>query len=142
MRASRRVVTVLFADLVGFTSLAERLDAEDVAAIQQAFFGKACASLLRHGGIVEKFVGDAVAGSFGVAHAHDDDAELAVRAALDIVTAVERLADVFDLERADPQVRVGVNTGEALITGHRGAVPVLEGATDLAHDFKVYVPGP
>ena len=75
MRASRRVVTVVFADLVGFTSLTERLDAEDVAAIQQAYFGKARESLVRHGGIVEKFIGDAVVGSFGVAHAHDDDAE-------------------------------------------------------------------
>jgi len=117
MRASRRVVTVVFADLVGFTSLSERLDAEDVAAIQQAYFSSARESLLRHGGIVEKYIGDAVVGSFGVVRAHDDDAEQATRAALDIVAAVERIGEESALEQSELQVRVGVNTGEVLITG-------------------------
>ena len=115
MRASRRVVTVVFADLVGFTSLSERLDAEDVAAIQQAYFSSARESLLSHGGMVEKYIGDAVVGSFGVVRAHDDDAEQATRAALDIVAAVERIRAAYGLD--DLQVRVGVNTGEVLITG-------------------------
>src|SRR4051812_5015841 len=115
MRASRRVVTVVFADLVGFTSLSERLDAEDVAAIQQSYFSSARERLLRHGGIVEKFIGDAVVGSFGVVRAHDDDAEQATRAALDIVAAVERIRQASHLDEL--QVRVGVNTGEVLITG-------------------------
>ena len=117
MRASRRVVTVVFADLVGFTSLSERLDAEDVAAIQQAYFSSARESLQRHGGIVEKYIGDAVVGSFGVVRAHDDDAEQATRAALDIVASVARIREESALEESDLQVRVGVNTGEVLITG-------------------------
>ncbi|MET0999139.1 MAG: adenylate/guanylate cyclase domain-containing protein [Marmoricola sp.] len=119
MRASRRVVTVVFADLVGFTELSERLDAEDVAAIQQAYFARSRESLVRHGGLVEKFIGDAVVGSFGVARAMDDDADRAVKAALDIVAAVSQLADTFGLARSQLQVRVGVNTGEVLITGDR-----------------------
>src|SRR5687768_216483 len=117
MRASRRVVTVVFADLVGFTSLSERLDAEDVAAVQKAYFAAARTALERHGGLVEKFIGDAVVGSFGVLRAREDDAEHAVRAALDIVTAVDGLATAFGLAESDLRVRVGVNTGEVLITG-------------------------
>ena len=117
MRASRRVVTVVFADLVGFTTLSERLDAEDVAAIQQAYFTRARESLVRHGGLVEKFIGDAVVGSFGVLRAREDDAEQAARAALGIVAAVEALAATSGLEGSGLQVRVGVNTGEVLITG-------------------------
>jgi class 3 adenylate cyclase len=117
MRASRRVVTVVFADLVGFTSLSERLDAEDVAAIQQAYFSSARECLLRHGGMVEKYIGDAVVGSFGVVRARDDDAEQATRAALDIVAAVERIREASALGESELQVRVGVNTGEVLITG-------------------------
>ena len=117
MRAARRVVTVLFADLVGFTTLSEQLDPEDVAAIQQAYFAGAREALLRHGGLVEKFIGDAVVGSFGVLVAREDDAEHAIRAALEIVAEVDRLGSAFALDRAALQVRVGVNTGEVLITG-------------------------
>jgi class 3 adenylate cyclase/tetratricopeptide (TPR) repeat protein len=118
MRASRRVVTVVFADLVGFTPLSERLDAEDVAAIQRAYYARARESLVRHGGLVEKFIGDAVVGSFGVLQAGEDDAEHAIRAGLDIVEAVHGLAATFGLEESELQVRVGVNTGEVLITGN------------------------
>ena len=114
-RASRRVLTVLFADLVGFTSMSERLDPEDVAAIQSAYFGKASAAISRHGGLVEKFIGDAVVGSFGVLRARDDDAEQAVRAGLDIVEAVAELGIALGLEPEMLRIRVGVNTGVALI---------------------------
>ncbi len=120
VRASRRVLTVVFADLVGFTPLSERLDPEDVAAIQSAYFARAREAIIRHGGTVEKYIGDAVVGSFGVPRAHDDDAEQAVRAALAIVDGVARAGAALHLESGALQVRVGVNTGEVVITEGAG----------------------
>jgi len=121
----RRVVTVLFADLVGFTTLSERLDAEDVALIQDVYFAAARETIARHGGVLEKFIGDAVMAVFGVPRARDDDAERAVRAALALISAVERLNASLDLEPKTLRLRVGVNTGEAIvgeITADRGPV--------------------
>jgi class 3 adenylate cyclase/tetratricopeptide (TPR) repeat protein len=111
----RRVVTVLFADLVGFTTLSERLDAEDVVLIQDAYFAAARETVARHGGMLEKFIGDAVMAVFGVPRARDDDAERAVRAGLALVSAVERLNASLDLEPETLRLRVGVNTGEAVV---------------------------
>ena len=121
----RRVVTVLFADLVGFTTLSERLDAEDVAIVQDAYFAAARETIARHGGVLEKFIGDAVMAVFGVPRARDDDAERAVRAGLALVSAVERLNVSLDLDPETLQLRVGVNTGEAVVgevTSDRGPV--------------------
>jgi class 3 adenylate cyclase/tetratricopeptide (TPR) repeat protein len=121
----RRVVTVLFADLVGFTTLSERLDAEDVAQIQDAYFAAARETVARHGGVLEKFIGDAVMAVFGVPRARDDDAERAVRAGLALVSAVERLNASLDLEPETLRLRVGLNTGEAVVgeaTADRGPV--------------------
>src|ERR671936_2696168 len=80
----RKVVTVLFCDLVGFTSRAEQLDPEDVDAFLRRFHVRLRALLERHGGTVEKFAGDAVMALFGAPVAHEDDPERAVRAALAI----------------------------------------------------------
>src|SRR2546430_10002005 len=103
----RKVVTVLFADLVGFTSRAEQLDPEDVRALLSPYYARLRAELERFGGTVEKFIGDAVMALFGAPVAHEDDAERAVRAALAIRDWV--------LEREDElQLRIAVNTGEAL----------------------------
>ena len=102
----RRVVSVLFVDLVGFTSEAETLDPEDVRAILTPYYEHVRAELERHGGTVEKFVGDAVMGVFGAPIAHGDDSERAVRAAF----AVRDWAEHDGLE-----VRIAVNTGEALV---------------------------
>jgi class 3 adenylate cyclase len=77
----RRVVSVLFVDLVGFTSEAEKLDPEDVRAILTPYYEQVRGELERHGGMVEKFVGDAVMGVFGAPTAYGDDSERAVRAA-------------------------------------------------------------
>ena len=82
---------MLFADLVGFTPLAERLDAEDVAAVQDAYFAAVRETVTRYGGQLEKFIGDAAMAVFGLDRAHDDDAERAVRAGLALVGAIERL---------------------------------------------------
>ncbi|MFI5261456.1 MAG: adenylate/guanylate cyclase domain-containing protein [Candidatus Limnocylindrales bacterium] len=110
----RRIVTILFADLVGFTSLSERLDAEDVATIQDAYFAAVRETVLRHGGQLEKFIGDAVMAAFGVPRARDDDAERAVRAGLSLVAAVELLGARLDLDGGGLRLRVGVNTGEVV----------------------------
>lgn len=114
--AARRVLSILFADLVGFTDLSERLDPEDVAAIQQEYFSRAHDAITRHGGNVEKYIGDAVVGSFGVPQATDHDAEHAVQAGLAIVEAVAEVGDSLGLPEGALQVRVGVNTGEVVAT--------------------------
>ena len=93
-RPERRLVTVLFADLVGFTPLSEARDPEDVArAPRRATSSRAGRSIERYGGTVEKFIGDAVMAVWGTPVAHEDDAERAVRAALDLVDAVRALGD-------------------------------------------------
>jgi class 3 adenylate cyclase/tetratricopeptide (TPR) repeat protein len=104
----RKVVTVLFADLVGFTSRAEAMDPEDVRALLAPYHQRLRAELERYGGTVEKFIGDAVVALFGAPVAHEDDPERAVRAALSIRDWVRE-------EEKDLQLRIAVNTGEALI---------------------------
>jgi len=76
----RRIVTVLFADLVGFTSLSEKLDAEDIASVHDAYFAMVRETVGRYGGWLEKFIGDAAVAAFGVPRTRDDDAERGVRA--------------------------------------------------------------
>src|ERR1044072_9261934 len=83
-REERRVVSVLFVDIVGFTSRAEQLDPEDVRSFLTPYYERGRVEIERHGGRIEKFVGDAVLGIFGVPIAHGDDAERAVRTALAI----------------------------------------------------------
>jgi class 3 adenylate cyclase len=107
-REERKVVTVLFADLVGFTSRSEQLDPEDVRAVLAPYHAHLREELERYGGTVEKFIGDAVMAVFGAPVAHEDDPERAVRAALAIRSWV---AD----ERPGLQVRIGVNTGETIV---------------------------
>jgi class 3 adenylate cyclase/TolA-binding protein len=109
----RKVVTVLFADLVGFTSRSESMDVEDVRGTLVPYHGLLRRELERHGGTVEKFIGDAVMALFGAPVAHEDDAERAVRAALAIQEAMAELR-AADLS-LDLHVRIGVNTGEALV---------------------------
>ena len=108
-REERKVVTVLFADLVGFTGRAEQLDPEDVRAMLSPYYARLRVELERRGGTVEKFIGDAVMAVFGAPVAHEDDPERAVRAALAIRDAIRD-------EDAGLQVRIAVNTGEALVS--------------------------
>src|SRR6267378_7315295 len=105
-RRERKVVTVLFADLVGFTARAEELDPEDVEAILSPYHARLRSELERFGGTVEKFIGDAVMALFGAPVAHEDDPERAVRAAL----AIRQYAGEEGIE-----LRIGVTTGEALV---------------------------
>jgi class 3 adenylate cyclase/tetratricopeptide (TPR) repeat protein len=115
MATERKVVTTLFADLVGFTALGERHDPEDVDAALRGYYALARTIIERFGGVVEKFIGDAVVGLFGVPLAHEDDAERAVRAALEIVAHLDELPAIGD-ERLE--VRAAVNTGPALVRLH------------------------
>ena len=111
-RVERRIVTVLFADLVGFTSLSEGLDPEDVATVQTAYFDTIRDAVSRYGGQLEKFIGDAAMAVFGIPIARDDDMERAVRAGLAIASAVGQIGVGLGLDEDALQVRVGVNTGE------------------------------
>ena len=114
----RKVVTSLFCDLVGFTATSESADPEDVNAMLASYFAMVKKEIEVFGGTVEKFIGDAVVGVFGVPAAHEDDPERAVRAGLKIVEAAENLTSVGD---APLVLRVGINTGEALV--RLGAIP-------------------
>ncbi len=107
--AERRLVSVLFIDLVGFTTFAEGRDAEDVRETLTRYFDLASDVIGRYGGTVEKFIGDAVMAVWGAPVAREDDAERAVRAALDLVGAVRTLGPGIES-------RAGVLTGEAAVT--------------------------
>jgi class 3 adenylate cyclase/tetratricopeptide (TPR) repeat protein len=107
-REERKFVTVVFADLVGFTSRAESMDPEDVRTILSSYHERVRHELERFGGTVEKFIGDAVMAVFGAPQTHEDDPERAVRAALAIREWVRD-------EEADLQLRIGLNTGEVLV---------------------------
>ncbi|MGH2407939.1 MAG: adenylate/guanylate cyclase domain-containing protein, partial [Candidatus Limnocylindrales bacterium] len=107
--AQRRLVSVMFADLVGFTPFAEERDAEDVRETLNQYFAIATDVITRYGGMIEKFIGDAVMAVWGAPVAQEDDAERAVRASLELVDAVRGLGPSI-------QARAGVLTGEAAVT--------------------------
>ena len=113
VREERKVVSVLFCDLVGFTAASEQADPEDVRARIRPYHARLRQEIERHGGTVEKFIGDAVMAVFGAPVAHEDDAERAVRAGLRILEAI------VELNEQDPalslRVRIGINTGEAVV---------------------------
>ncbi len=112
--AERRLVSVLFADLVGFTTISESRDAEEVRELLSRYFD-GCRRLIEvYGGTVEKFIGDAVMAVWGTPVATEDDAERAVRAALDLAATVSALGD--ELGAPELRARVGVLTGEAAVT--------------------------
>jgi len=107
-RQERKLVTVVFCDLVGFTGRAEVMDPEDVGALLSAYHRHLRVELERYGGTVEKFIGDAVVAVFGAPAVHEDDAERAVRASIAIRDWARDATDV--------DVRIAVNTGEALVS--------------------------
>jgi class 3 adenylate cyclase len=113
-REERRIVSVVFVDLVGFTSRSEQLDPEDVRAILGPYHGTVRDELESFGGVVEKFVGDAVMAVFGAPTAHGDDPERAVRAALAVRDAVATLNT--EQPALELRIRGAVNTGEAVVT--------------------------
>jgi class 3 adenylate cyclase/tetratricopeptide (TPR) repeat protein len=115
--AERRIVTLVFADIAGSTALGERLDPEAVRHAMTSFFEIARAALDRHGGTVEKFIGDAVMAAFGIPVTHEDDALRAVRAAIELREETRALgAEIALRHGVGLGVRIGVNTGE-VVTG-------------------------
>ena len=110
--AERRSVTVLFADVVGFTSLAERLDPEELRSLMMGCFQTLAEEIRRYDGFIEKFIGDAILAVFGAPVAHEDDPERAVRAALDMQARLQRLRAGSDGSAAGAlAMRIGINTG-------------------------------
>ncbi|MDP8925001.1 MAG: AAA family ATPase, partial [Chloroflexota bacterium] len=121
----RRIVTVLFADIVGFTTLSERLDPEDVRELVAEVFGQLTQAVRAYGGTIDKFIGDALMALFGAPVAHEDDPQRAVSAALAMVQAVARL-DLTDRDGRPIRLklRIGINSGEVVagardVGGHR-----------------------
>jgi predicted ATPase/class 3 adenylate cyclase len=120
----RRVVTIMFADITGSTPLADRLDPEEMRAILSGYFNLMTQQIRRHGGTVEKYIGDAVMAVFGLPVAHEDDPDRAIRAALDMQEALN-LFNTRRLERepgaARLQMRIGINTGEVAAPSEQSA---------------------
>jgi class 3 adenylate cyclase/tetratricopeptide (TPR) repeat protein len=112
-REERKLVSVLFVDLVGFTARADRADPEDVRDALQLYHASAKGRIEQYGGVVEKFIGDAVMAVFGAPVAHGDDAERAVRAGLRVLEGIEELNREHEL---DLSARAAVNTGDALVS--------------------------
>ena len=114
-RESRRTVTVLFTDVLRSTELGDRLDPETLRHIMSVYFEEMSAALRRHGGTVEKFIGDAIMAVFGLPELHEDDALRAVRAAIDMRAALQDLNETLDRDwGTDLRVRTGINTGEVV----------------------------
>ncbi len=126
-REVRKTVTVLFSDLAGSTALGERLDPESLRRVMDRYFERMSAVVESHGGVVEKFIGDAVMAVFGIPVLHEDDALRAVRAAAGMRAALvalnEELATDFEV---GIEVRTGVNTGE-VVTGQGGDQRLVTG---------------
>ncbi len=111
----RKTVTVVFTDVAGSTSIGERLDPESVRSVMARYFDVARTALERHGGTIEKFIGDAVVAVFGIPVLHEDDALRAVRAAAEMRDAVAHLSrDIGSEWGVDFAIRTGVNTGEVV----------------------------
>ncbi len=126
--ATRKTVTVLFCDLAESTALGERLDPETLRGLLARWYEAMRAPIERHGGVVEKFIGDAVMAVFGVPQAHEDDALRAVRAAVEMREALDALNAELD---AGLRIRIGVNTGE-VVTGGGSATLVTGDAVNTA----------
>jgi class 3 adenylate cyclase/tetratricopeptide (TPR) repeat protein len=111
----RRLVTVLFCDLVGFTARSDQADPEDVGALLRPYHTRLRAEIERLGGTLDKFIGDGVMAVFGAPLAHEDDPERAVRCALGMLAAIDELNQASPALDLDLAVRIGITTGEALV---------------------------
>jgi class 3 adenylate cyclase/tetratricopeptide (TPR) repeat protein len=124
-REVRKTVTVLFCDVTGSTAMGERLDPESLRDVQTRYFEAMRAAIERHGGTVEKYIGDAVMAVFGIPQVHEDDALRAVRAAADMREELAALNKELERDRGVTiQMRIGVNTGE-VVAGASASDPAL-----------------
>src|SRR5437870_2513858 len=131
---ARKVVTVVFTDVAGFTGLSERLDPELFRRVMARYFDAMQTAVHRHGGVVEKFIGDAVMAVFGVPLLHEDDALRAVRAAADMREALRELnVELESRYGVRLEARTGVNTGEVLTSDPEAPTgPVMGDAVNVA----------
>jgi class 3 adenylate cyclase/predicted ATPase len=140
-RELRKVVTILFCDVTGSTALGERLDSESLRRVMERYFAVARSVLERHGGTVEKFIGDAVMAVFGIPVVHEDDALRATRAADELR---DQLADLnAELQRefgTELQIRMGVNTGE-VVTNEGGTLATGDAVNVAARLEQAAKPG-
>jgi class 3 adenylate cyclase/tetratricopeptide (TPR) repeat protein len=137
-QAARKIVSVVFSDLVGSTALGERLDPESLREVLNRYFDEMRRVLERHGGIVEKYIGDAIMAVFGLPHAHEDDALRAMRAAAEMRSVLTALNS--DLQRqwgVDLANRIGVNTGEVVVGDAASGQRLVTGdAVNVAARFE------
>ncbi len=113
----RKLVTVLFADLIGFTAMAEHMDPEDVREIVNAYFTRWTTCIEKAGGVVEKFIGDAVMAVFGLPVTREDDPESAIRAALEMRQSLAELNKELEKSwRRQLEMRVGIHTGLVMVS--------------------------
>jgi class 3 adenylate cyclase/tetratricopeptide (TPR) repeat protein len=132
----RKTVTVLFSDLVDSTAMAESIDPEALAELLGGYFTQMRSIIERHGGSVEKYIGDAIVGMFGVPTTHEDDAVRAVHAALDMHDALDSLNDGIERRYGVRlAARIGVNTGEIALTGD--GTGGSHGGTALGHAINM-----
>jgi class 3 adenylate cyclase/tetratricopeptide (TPR) repeat protein len=137
--AERRLVSVLFADLVGYTSLSEGRDPEEVRRLLEGYFRRCRETIARYGGTVEKFIGDAVMAVWGTPVAREDDAERAVRAGLALAAAIPEIGAAAGLE--DLRLRVGILTGQAAVdVGAEGEGMVIGDAVNTASRIQSVAP--
>lgn len=116
--ANRRTITVLFADLSGFTTMSERLDPEVMQALQNELFEELTTAVESFGGFVDKFIGDALLALFGAPAAHEDDPERALRAALDMINRTAHLGERLKTYAGSPLIlHIGINTGRVVAGG-------------------------
>ncbi|MFI5293010.1 MAG: adenylate/guanylate cyclase domain-containing protein, partial [Candidatus Limnocylindrales bacterium] len=143
----RKVATMVFADLVGFTSLNESADPELVQALVTRAFDRLSTEVTRYEGMVEKFAGDAMLAVFGVPAIHEDDAERAVRAALEMQAAMVELAGELRREgHPELSLRIGIETGEVLVdlaraSGERDRIVTGDAVNTAARLQQVALPG-
>jgi predicted ATPase/class 3 adenylate cyclase len=124
----RKTVTVVFCDIVGSTALGDRIDPESLRRIMQGYFARARAVIERHGGTVEKFIGDAVMAVFGVPRLHEDDPLRAVRAAAELREALSALDRGLEQGHGGRlQARIGINTGEVVAGDHLARQTLVTG---------------
>ncbi len=127
-REARKTVTVVFSDVVSSTALGERLDPESLRRVMSRYFDEVRTVLDRHGGTVEKFIGDAVMAVFGVPTLHEDDALRAVRAAVEIREALQALNAELERERGvGISARIGISTGEVVAGNATSSQPFVSG---------------
>jgi class 3 adenylate cyclase len=124
----RKLVTILFADIAGSTAMGEALDPEAVRTLLSRHFAAIRTVLERHGGLVEKFIGDAVMAVFGIPEAHEDDALRAVRASLELQASIATL-NAEAGATAQLAIRVGINTGEVVTGDGRSGETLATGDT-------------